>query len=95
MGLPRHGSSSEIQSPNDLKTDAVDIVSERALIQLRTLAIHSAAARWLDIECDLRLVYVSRTGRYAHDDAAERRGILHGSKHEVVVPNAPRRLTQS
>jgi hypothetical protein len=95
MGLPRHGSSSGSESPNDLKVLSADIVSERALIQLRTLAIHSAATRWLDIECDLRLVSVNRTGRYAHDDAAERRGILHGSKHEIVVPNAPRRLTQS
>jgi hypothetical protein len=94
-GLPRPNSGSGVQTPNESKTGSANIVSERALIQLRKLAIHSAAKRWLNIECDLQLVSAGRSGRYSHDDAAERRGILHGSKHEVVVPNAPRRLTQS
>jgi hypothetical protein len=94
-GLPRPSSSSGLRTQNDSKTDSANIVSERALIQLSKLAIHSAAKRWLNIECDLQLISAGRSGRYSHDDVAERRGILHGSKHEVVIPHAPKRLTQS
>lgn len=94
-GLPRPSSGNESQDQGPSKADSSKVVSEKSLILLRTLAIHATAKRWLDLECDVQLVSLGRSGRYVHDDAAERRGILHGSKHEVVVPNAPKRLTQS
>lgn len=63
-----------------------------SLIQLRTIALQKAAMQWLFLECDIKLVAMTGSGRYSHDGAAEQRGLLHGSKHDISVPNAPKRL---
>lgn len=68
--------------------------SEAALVQVRTLAVHTAATDWLRRECHVRLACSSRSGRNQHDPAAQYRGQLHGAKHDIRVPNAPQRITQ-
>lgn len=88
LGLPRTASASAAPSTS------TQIVSERALIQTRTIALQTAADGWLKMECNITLVSTRGTGRFLHDDAAADRGKLHGSQHEVAIPNAPRRITQ-
>ena len=88
LGLPRTASASPAES------NSTQIVSERALIQTRTIALQTAAEQWLKIECNITLVSTRGTGRFLHDDVAANRGKLHGSQHEVTIPNAPRRITQ-
>ncbi len=87
QGLPR---SSESES----NVSSEKIVSEGALIHTRTLALKSAAKDWLEIECNIKLTRCTGSGRSQHDEDAASRGKLHGSKHEVAIPNAPRRITQ-
>lgn len=86
LGLPRASID-----PNNISEK---VVSERALIHTRTLVLQSAADNWLKFECNIRLETCTWGGRYQHDEAAANRGKLHGSKHEIAVPNAPRRITQ-
>ena len=73
---------------------SLHVVSERALIHTRTIALQSAASHWLRSECNIRLGSDSGTGRHQHDEIAASRGRVDGSKHEVEIPNAPRRITQ-
>ncbi|TWU05648.1 DUF2786 domain-containing protein [Stieleria varia] len=78
-GLPKSG---------DQQAEGVDqvgnaIVSEQALIHVRTLAIQNASSQWLDMECGMRLVTVRGSGRYKHDPDAADRGKQHGSQHEL------------
>ena len=85
QGLPRTATNSE-------ESEQEDVMSERALIQVRTLSLCAAANEWLDLECNIRLVTTARYGRDQFDAAAASRGQLHGSKHEIVLPRAPLRL---
>ena len=85
-GLPR--------SESDSAGKDEQVMSERALIQTRTIALHSAADQWLDLECNIELSTTSGSGRNYHDDAAESRGKLHGAQHKLTVPGGPKRITQ-
>ncbi len=87
QGLPR---SQTFESTSQSEK----VLNEGALIQTRTLALQSAANDWLNFECNMRLERSTGTGRYRHDEVAASHGKLHGSKHEVAIPNAPRRITQ-
>jgi hypothetical protein len=84
-GLPRSSSASEEKQE--------EVLSQRSLICARTVAVHSAADRWIELECNVKLTKGSRAGRYQYDHAAAGRGKLHGSKHQFNVPGAPPRLT--
>ena len=84
QGLPR-SSGETAEFPEQL-------VSERSLIHLRTLTLHAAAKRWLDFECNIQLATSHGSGRYQLDETASHRGRLHGSKHEINVPDAQRRI---
>ncbi|MEQ1830639.1 MAG: DUF2786 domain-containing protein [Pirellula sp.] len=91
-GLPRAKNSMETNGPSGRNTGSTDTTNCQALIAARTLAIHSVADNWLLNECDIHLVTSRRTGRYEHDELAEKRGFIHGSQHDVSVPNAPKRI---
>ena len=62
------------------------------LIHTRTLALKEAAGDWLELECDIRLVRSSRSGRGQRDPAAASRGKQHGASHDLNVPGATKRL---
>ena len=62
------------------------------LIHTRTLALKEAAGDWLELECDIRLVRSSRSGRGQRDPAATSRGKQHGASHDLNVPGARKRL---
>lgn len=83
-GLPR--------SSIDSHTNPEQAMGERALIHSRTMTLQSAAEHWLDFECNIKLRTSYRTGRDQFDESAASRGRLDGSKHEVVVPAAQRRI---
>lgn len=83
-GLPR--------SSIDSHTNPEQAMGERALIHSRTMTLQSAAEHWLDFECNIKLTTSYRTGRDQFDESAASRGRLDGSKHEVVVPAAQRRI---
>jgi hypothetical protein len=85
-GLPRSGSDTAEQDEQ--------VLSQRALIQTRTLALRSAADQWLDLECNIRLSKSGSSGRWNHDDVAESRGKRHGAQHKVTVPGSPKRITR-
>lgn len=85
QGLPRTVSNSQSVQPEE-------VVRERTLIQSRTLALHGTATEWLRNECNIHLTTVRGAGRDFHDEAAASRGKLHGSKHEIIIPDAPRRI---
>jgi hypothetical protein len=87
QGLPR-------STPVASNQPSIQVVSEGALIHTRTLALQSAASHWLRNECNIRVGFGSGTGRHQHDEVAASRGRIDGSKHEVAIPNAPRRITQ-
>ncbi len=86
LGLPCAGA----RSPSDNE----QVLSERALIQTRTLTIHNAARKWLREECDVRLTTGSGSGRSLHDPNAASRGRQHGAQHNVNVPGAQKRISQ-
>lgn len=86
-GLPR----SSTVDPDPLSRP---VISERALIHTRTLALQSAASNWLRSECNIRLGSSGGAGRHQHDEDAASRGRVDGSNHEVEIPNAPCRITQ-
>ncbi|MCA9131402.1 MAG: DUF2786 domain-containing protein [Planctomycetales bacterium] len=68
------------------------LVSERALIHSRSLALHQAAKEWLDLECNIQLVSGKSSGRYQYDPAAAGHGKVHGAKHEIKVPGQIKRI---
>ncbi len=84
-GLPRWSTDTTAQTKQ--------LVSEGALIQTRTLSIRSAADDWLDVECDIRLETTYDSGRYQHDETAEKRGKQDGATQKINVPNTPLRIT--
>jgi hypothetical protein len=86
QGLPRWSTD---EQPNSDRSTA-----NHALIQSRTLSVHSAAVDWLNTECDLRLITTRYSGRCQHDEAAEKRGKRDGATQKVNVPKAPLRITQ-
>ena len=84
QGLPR---SHRDESDDDA------IMSEEALIHARTVAIHSAAAKWLDVECDIRLQVSRGSGRSSFDRSAHNSGQKDGSRHDVSGPYGRKRIT--
>ncbi len=82
-GLPRH---------QDSHATDQSVVSETALIHARTLAVHSAAREWLNIECGIQLVSGGRSGRFDHDPDAANRGKKHGARHDVRADNGRKRI---
>jgi hypothetical protein len=95
-GLPRSQSQPSAPTgdvPSGETAEAKEI-DEGALIQTRTLALQEAAGQWLRQECNLSLVTTRRAGRQHRDPSAESRGRRDGATHEVVVPNAPKRITR-
>ncbi len=86
LGLPKGGSEPSQATQKE--------ATDRALIQTRSLALRETANKWLADECNIRLSYTSQSGRVEHDPAARQRGKIDGAQHEVVVPSAPRRITQ-
>ncbi|QDV22145.1 DUF2786 domain-containing protein [Aureliella helgolandensis] len=85
-GLPR-------KAVKDSQVPSSQQQQNSALIQARTLTLHTTALEWLALECNIRLTTVRRAGRSQRDPNAEKRGKRDGSTHEVTVPNAPKRLT--
>lgn len=75
-GLPTNAETEEA-TPNE------SVVSNRALIHARTLAVHGAAKEWLANECNTRLTSGSGRGRHQHDEHAAQRGKKHGAKHQI------------
>ena len=73
--------------------DDPQVLSAQALVHTRTLAVHDAATRWLDLECNIKLTSGGRGGRWDYDDAANNRGKQHGAQHEFDVPGALPRIT--
>lgn len=76
-------------------TDQEKASCSSSLIQTRVIALHDAATRWLEFECNVKLSTGYRRGRYLHDPAAESRGKVHGASQEVKAPNAPKRIAQT
>jgi hypothetical protein len=74
-GLPRR---------NQRESQETSPMSEGALIYTRTLAIHSAADKWLDLECGIRLRHYRSSGRGHFDPSAHREGKRDGAKHEYA-----------
>ena len=72
-GLPRR---------DQRKPDEGASSSEGALIHTRTLALHSAADEWLEMECSIRLHRCSSSGRGHFDASAHQAGKRDGAKHE-------------
>jgi hypothetical protein len=68
------------------------IMSEEALIHARTLAIHSEATRWLDIECDIQLQSCRGSGRSSFDRSAHHAGRQDGARHDVAGPYGRKRI---
>ncbi len=85
-GLPRSESAPTGEEP--------EVMSERALIQTRTIAVHSAADEWLALECNVELSTTRGSGRSQRDEAALRRGKQHGATHELQVPGRRKRITK-
>ena len=75
-GLPTNAEAEEATSNES-------VVSNRALIHARTLAVHGAAKEWLANECNTRLTSGSGRGRHQHDENAAQRGKKHGAKHQI------------
>jgi Protein of unknown function (DUF2786) len=73
--------------------DGDNVVSESALIQVRTLAVHGAARDWLRLECGISLVSSTSAGRHQHDPEAAHRGKQHGAKHDLSSANGRKRIT--
>ena len=72
---------------------SVTAAEDKALINARVLAVHDAAAQWLQQECHIRLTSSRGRGRALHDPAAQRHGEIQGSKNKVTPPNSPKRIT--
>jgi hypothetical protein len=75
------------------ESDDAAIVSEDALIHARTLAIHSEARTWLDIECGIRIHTSRGAGRSSFDRSAHHAGRKDGAKHDVSGPYGRKRIT--
>jgi len=85
-GLPR--------SYRDPETSNDAIMSEQALIRTRMMAVHDAARRWLDVECDIRLQSGGRSRRTSHDASAHHAGRKDGASHDVSGAYLRKRITQ-
>ncbi|MCC6508652.1 MAG: DUF2786 domain-containing protein, partial [Pirellulaceae bacterium] len=92
-GLPRSSTADENNSASSSGSSTSSVVSERSLIQTRTLVLHGAATKWLDSECNVRLTTSRRSGRGQRDPAAANRGREHGASHKLDVPGARKRIT--
>lgn len=89
-GLPR---SSQAADAATGAANAPIAVSERSLIQSRTVALHQTALQWLHLECNIKLATNRRSGRGQFDPAATSRGKEHGASHKLEVPGRRKRLT--
>ncbi len=87
-GLPRYQSGAG-------KSTSESIVSSKALIHARTIAVRKAATAWLKFECGIWLTTERGNGRDQHDPAAADRGKQHGSKHDLSTKNGRKRITAS
>ena len=85
-GLPRRDQSGP---------DAKSPMSEGALICTRTLAIHSAADEWLDLECGIRLQGYGSSCRGHFDASAHRDGKSDGAKHEYSGRHDRKQITDN
>jgi hypothetical protein len=83
-GLPR-------RVPCDVDDHA--LLSEGALVHARSLAVHSAADAWLNVECGIRLYKFSSSGRGHFDPSAHRAGKRDGAKHEYSGRHARKQIT--
>jgi hypothetical protein len=86
-GLPR-------STTEAAQTQNHQVVSQQALIHTRMIALRSAAEKWLETECNIKLTTGAAGGRYDYDGAAAHRGKLHGATHPLTVPGARPRITQ-
>jgi hypothetical protein len=91
-GLPRE----EFATASHVEQSASAVMSGKALVHTRMLAIQSAASEWLDVECGIRLVRSSGySGRYSFDWSAHREGTRDGAKHDTSHHHARKRLPKA
>lgn len=83
----------ELAASSTAPTSLSGAADDRALISARVLAVHDAAAEWLQQECHVRLTSSRGRGRALHDPAAQRQGAIQGSKSKVTPPSSPKRIT--
>lgn len=75
------------------ESDDAGILSEEALIHARTLAIHSEARKWLDVECDIQLQSYRGSGRSDFDRSAHHAGQKDGARHDISGPYGRKRIS--
>lgn len=89
-GLPR------FNDQNGTNSQSEETVSSHALIHARTIALHTAATKWLGEECDIHLSFTSGRQRDQHDPAAanlgKTHGKTHGATHQITPQGLPARI---
>jgi len=91
QGLPRSSANTSTASSSRSDPSKPD-ANQNALIVQRTLALQSAATKWLNLECNTRLTTCTSAGRSQHDATAQQKGRLHGSQHEIAAPKLQARI---
>ncbi len=94
-GLPRQNPGPVAETSNASQIDASQrqLMLGKAAADNRAMVVHNQARKWLEIECGVRLVSASRSGRNQHDGIAASLGRRDGASHVMEVPGRTKRIT--